>query len=149
MTISSTSSTRLPASTGSQSIMVPRCLGRGTACRWSFAPTGECYLRTLLPAAPTSRGTWDSHLHVELVGSFERRLPRSSKIILANARRCKLQKWQLTSQPPKVKLVRRRRHSWRHPPPSPYHSPVEASGHLGIFVCSNKGQGGRTSMFNN
>ena len=44
MTISSTSSTRLPVSRGSQSIMVPRCLGRGVACRWSFAPTAECYL---------------------------------------------------------------------------------------------------------
>ena len=29
-------------------------------CRWSFAPTAECYLRTLLLAAPTSKSTWDS-----------------------------------------------------------------------------------------
>ena len=64
-----------------------RCPGRGVVCRWSFAPTAECYLRTLLPAAPTSGGTWDSHLHAEPVGSSEWRLPRSFKIILANARR--------------------------------------------------------------
>ena len=61
--------------------------GRGVACRWSFAPTAECYLRMLLLAAPTSGGTWDSRLHVEPVGSSKWRLPRNSMIILANARR--------------------------------------------------------------
>ena len=149
MTISSTSSTRLSVSRGSQSIMEPRCPGRGVTCRWSFAPTAECYLIMLLLAAPTSEGTWDLHLHVEPVGSSEWKLPRSSKVILANAKRHWLQKQQLNSQPPRAKLVRRRRHSWRHPPPSPHHSPMEASGCLSIFVCSNKGLGSRTSMLNN
>ena len=43
------------------------------------------YCRVL--SAPTSRGTWDSHLHAEAVGSSKQRLQRISKIILANARR--------------------------------------------------------------
>ena len=45
--------------------------------------------------------------------------------------------------------VRRRRNSWRHLPPSLHHSLMEASECLGIFVCSNQEQGGRTTMINN
>ena len=65
-----------------------KLLGRGVVCRWSFAPTVECYLRTLLLAAPTNRGTVDSRFHVEVVETATQRLPRRYKISLANARRC-------------------------------------------------------------
>ena len=138
-----------PLSRGSQSTTVLRWLGKGVACRWSFVPTAECCLRTLLLAAPTSGGTWDSLLHAGAVESYAWRLPRKSKSTLESARRHKPQKRQLNSWPPRMKLVRGRRNSWRHPSPSPHHSPVEASEHLDIFVCFNQEQGGRTSMLDN
>ena len=67
--------------------MVLRWLGKGVACKWSFVPTAECCLRTILLAAPTSRGTWDSLLPVGVADRSAWRLPRSSKSTLEGARR--------------------------------------------------------------
>ena len=78
----------LLVSRGSRSITVPRWLGRGVGCRWSFAPTVECHLRTLPLAAPTFAGTWDLLSHVEVAESSTWRLPRNSKSTLESARRC-------------------------------------------------------------
>ena len=99
-------------SRGGQSITVPRWQGKGVACRWSFVPTAECYLRTLLLVAPTSGGTWDSLSLAEVADCSIRRLPRNSKSTSESVRRHSLQKWWLNSQPPRTKLVR---NSWRHP----------------------------------
>ena len=66
--------------------------GHKVSVKWSCMQVVICpycrVLRMLLPAGPTSRGTWNSHLHAELVGSFVLRLPRSSKNIFTNVRRC-------------------------------------------------------------
>ena len=56
-------------------------------CRWSSAPTVQCYLRMLLLVVPISGGTWDSLLPVGVADSSARRLPRSSKSTLESARR--------------------------------------------------------------
>ena len=62
-----------------------------------------------------------SLLPVGVADSSAWRLPRDSKSTLESARRHKPQKQWLNSRPPKMKLVRGRRNSWRHPPPSLHH----------------------------
>ena len=75
-----------------QSITVLRWLGKGVTCKWSFVPSVECCLRTLLLAAPTFRATWDLLLPAGAADSSTQRLPRSSKSTLESSTRHKPQK---------------------------------------------------------
>ena len=147
MTIFSTSSTNLLVSRESQSIMVPRCLER-SPMQVVICP----YCGVLSQNAPSDCSHIWRHLGLTFAcrgcRKFHTEAPKKLQEHLGKCKEALAVKQQLNSRPPKTKLVRRRRNSWRHLPPSPHHSLMEVSGCLGIFVCSYQEQGGRTSMLN-
>ena len=73
---------------------------------------------------------------------FRNETPKKLQDHLGKCKEAWPQRWQLTWQPPEVKVARRRRHSWRHLPPPANHFSVVLEC-LDASVYFSKSQGGR------